>query len=218
MARVLLSSGGTREPIDEVRFISNVSTGSTGAALASALAALGHTVHLLHGQGASLPADRHRLSLEGFSSTQDLLQRFGERLRDGAIEAVIMCAAVADYTPKAPLSGKIRSDAPGLTLELVRTPKILPQLKGLSPRPLLVIGFKLTVGASPEAQAAAVSAQFTTGGVDAVVHNDLAEIRSSPVHPFHLHLQASAQAQTLLGTSELARALDDLLRKGCLSP
>ena len=50
--KILVTAGATREPLDAVRYLSNVSTGATGAALAAALAARGHTVTLLRGTGA----------------------------------------------------------------------------------------------------------------------------------------------------------------------
>ena len=61
----LVTAGATREPLDAVRFLSNVSTGSTGAALADALAVRGHTVTLLRGEGASEPgASRLEVALD----------------------------------------------------------------------------------------------------------------------------------------------------------
>ena len=52
---VVLTAGGTREPIDDVRFISNAATGALPAAMADALLELGHRVHYIHGPGALLP-------------------------------------------------------------------------------------------------------------------------------------------------------------------
>jgi phosphopantothenate---cysteine ligase (CTP) len=62
-------------------------------------------------------------------------------------------------------------------VRLVPTPKLLPQLKTwAAPRPLRVLGFKLTAGADDLARARAVGKVFAGGGVDAVVHNDLTEL------------------------------------------
>ncbi|MFI5355737.1 MAG: DNA/pantothenate metabolism flavoprotein, partial [Opitutales bacterium] len=87
----------------------------------------------------------------------------------------------------------------------------LPQLRGWAPGPLRVIGFKLTVGAGARARQAAVAAQFARGAVDAVVHNDLAEIRRAARHPFRLYGTAGGRPRTLAGVPALARALDGLL-------
>jgi phosphopantothenoylcysteine decarboxylase/phosphopantothenate--cysteine ligase len=205
---LLLTAGATREPIDAVRFLSNVSTGATGAGLAVALVALGHTVTLLHGTGAATP-DASVTDLEGFSSTADLYARLARRLGAGTYDAVIMAAAVADYRPETLAPGKISSASPTLALSLVRNPKLLPGLKALSPRPLLVVGFKLTVHADAASRQSAVAAQFAAGGVDRVVHNDLAEITAAAraAHPFQIHFNAATAPVTVVGVPALATAL-----------
>jgi phosphopantothenoylcysteine decarboxylase/phosphopantothenate--cysteine ligase len=206
---ILVTAGATREPLDAVRFLSNVSTGSTGAALADALAARDYRVTLLRGESAVPP--RSACEVEVFTSTEDLRGRLQRRLEGGAFDAVIMCAAVADYRPDFAVNGKISSEAAELTLRLVRNPKILPQLKSFSPRPLVVVGFKLTVGADAAARRTAVAAQFAAGTVDAVVHNDLEEIRVSAAHPFWLYRSAAAAPEQISGTAALAGALDRLV-------
>lgn len=208
MARILITSGGTREPIDEVRYISNVSSGATGASLASNLRQRGHQVCLLRGTGSIAVQD---LESEQFSSTADLQERLQQRLGLEKFDAVIMCAAVSDYRPDTHVKGKIRSDAEALTLKLVRTPKLLPQLKSYSKTPLLVVGFKLTVHASPEQALEAVKLQFASGTVDLVIHNDLTEIHARPVHPFNLYRNSDHAPERLFGTSNLAASLGTLI-------
>ena len=209
---LLVTAGATREPLDAVRFLSNVSTGATGAALADALTARGCTVALLRGENAVAP--RAVRDVESFSSADDLRDRLQRRLATGGVDAVIMTAAVADYRPVHWAHGKLPSAPETRTLELVRNPKILPQLKAFSPRTLRVIGFKLTVGADASARRTAVAAQFIAGGVDAVVHNDLDEIRAAATHPFYLYRSAVAADEAspppmLAGTAALAEALAD---------
>ncbi len=211
--KLLITAGATREPLDAVRFLSNVSTGKTGAAIAEAFTAGGHDVTLLHGEGAvTTRAVRHR---EPFSSAQDLLGRLQRHLATGNFDAVVMTAAVADYRPAEVKSGKISSDADELTIRLVRNEKILPRLKTFSPRALKVIGFKLTVSADEDARRAAVAAQFAAGGVDAVVQNDLTEIRAQPGerHPFWLYRTPDARPENFLGAAALASELQLLIGK-----
>ena len=173
--KILITSGATREPIDAVRFVSNVSTGSTGAALADALARAGHEVTLLHGEGAVRPC-AEGVVCGAFTSTENLGERMRAVLGGGTCDAVIQAAAVSDYRPEFSHGGKLSSHADELVVRLVPTPKLLPQLKSWSPRPVRVLGFKLTHGADDLARAAAVGRLLTTGGVDAVVHNDLQEM------------------------------------------
>lgn len=213
--KLLVTSGATREPIDEVRFLSNVSTGATGAALAEALAERGHAVTLLAGQSAVRPAEAS-IEVETFSSAQDLLARLTRRLGAGGIDAVLMAAAVSDYRPETNATGKISSELETLTVRFVRNPKLLPQLKSLSPRPLTVVGFKLTVGADADARRAAVAAQLAAGGVDAVVQNDLAEIQAAPreAHPFRFYAGPAAldAPRALAGVPALATEIEHFLR------
>lgn len=203
--KILLTAGATREPIDAVRFLSNISTGSTGAALADAFSALGHTVTLLRGESAVAP--KTPCDMETFSSAVNLWSQLERRLCTGQFDVVVMAAAVSDYRPESFHDGKLSSATPQLVLTLVRNPKILPQLKAFSPRALKVVGFKLTVGADAAARHAAVAAQFAAGGVDCVVQNDLEEIRQTAVHPFRLFTSADGIPEEISGTAALAQRL-----------
>jgi phosphopantothenoylcysteine decarboxylase/phosphopantothenate--cysteine ligase len=203
---ILVTSGATREPIDAVRYISNVSTGETGAALAKELLLRGHSVFLLRGYG-SVEACQG-VESEIFSSASDLQVRLRRLLSTGRFDAVVMTAAVADYRPEKAASGKIVSGPLSLTLRLARNPKILPELKTYSPVSLAVVGFKLTVGADGAARRAAVVAQWRTGGVDLIVHNDLEEIHSAAAHPFWIWTSPETEPEKAEGFEALADRLD----------
>jgi phosphopantothenoylcysteine synthetase/decarboxylase len=205
--KLLITAGATREAIDQVRFLSNVSTGRTGATLTELLTARGHHVTLLRGEGSAVAASVS--DQEVFSSASDLSARLKRRLSADHYAVVIMTAAVSDYRPLNVEAGKLSSDPAELSLTLVRNEKILPQLKSFSRQPLHVIGFKLTVNADANEQRAAVARQFQAGGVDAVVHNDLSAIRAAPreSHPFTFFDSPSATGIAVRGTSALADAL-----------
>lgn len=183
--KILVTSGGTREPIDGVRFISNFSSGTTGAAVANRLRTAGHDVTYLHGLGATTPTEAGRnTKFETFSDLEEALKTL---LKEHLFDVVIHMAAVSDYRLQSisaegrPLdvsdARKIPSTVSQLDLHLTRNKKLLPLLKGWSKNPsLMVIGFKLTKGADTQQRLEAVSRLFETGGVDWVVHNDLSEI------------------------------------------
>jgi len=199
--RILVTSGATREPIDTVRFLSNVSTGRTGALLADALAARGHTVTLLHGEAAVRPSPA--VTAEAFSSTTNLQAQLRRLLGTGNFAAVIHAAAVSDYRPSETHDGKMSSYAPELTLRLVPTPKLLPELKHTAPRPLKVIGFKLTAGADADERRLAVAKLFAAGTVDAVIHNDMDDLATGDARPFNAWRAGVHTSEPLAGLGAL---------------
>lgn len=177
---VLITAGGTREPIDGVRVIANASTGTTGAQLADAFQQAGWDVLLLRATNATAP--RGAVEQRTFVTVHDLDTLCRESLSTRPFDLVIHAAAVSDFVVEAvvvegvrhpaPLTGKLAS-AKALSIELVPGKKILPELKGYSGNPnLRLVGFKLTDGATPEESQAAV-AKVLAAGADLVVHNDL---------------------------------------------
>ena len=217
--RVLITSGGTTVPIDGVRSIGNTSTGSTGAALAEAFTAAGHDVTLLHALDAALPTARvgsGRLRLRPYVTFGDLDGALRELLAAEPYDGVIHLAAVSDYDvdhldvdgerTEPDSSGKLRSGST-LSVHLRANPKLLPQLKsfaeaGGQPEPV-VVGFKLTNGATAAERAQAVDR--ITENVDAVVHNDLTEIGPDG-HVATVH-QGGAVVAVCTDKSELAAAV-----------
>lgn len=183
--RVVITSGGTREAIDGVRHITNFSSGTTGAALADAFAAAGWHVTLVRARDAVRPSDERVVQVP-FASVADLDAACRQQLGAADVDAMIHAAAVSDFVVDAvvvdgvrhpaPLAGKLDS-ARSLSVELVPSPKILPELRGYSRNPhVVVVGFKLTNGATPDEADAAVRKQLATGNVDVVVHNDLTQM------------------------------------------
>lgn len=213
--KVLVTAGATREPIDAVRFLSNVSSGATGVAIAEFLSANGHEVTLLHGES-SVRTCSAGITCGTFGSTEQLGARLESTLCQGGFDVAVHAAAVADYRPATTHAGKLSSYADELTLRLVPTPKLLPQLKGWSRTPLRVLGFKLTAGADPAARAAAVGKLFATGGVDAVVHNDMDELGSTGAgRTFRVYRPGdSAAAAHALGVPALCAWIEGWVRQG----
>lgn len=136
--RVLVSAGPTFEDIDPVRFIGNRSSGKMGFAVAQAAAKRGARVMLVAGPVAlPTPADVQRIDVRSAA------QMHAAVLSQLPADLYIGAAAVADYTPREPVSTKLkkRPGADTLTLELVRTPDILAEVATHAQRPPLVVGF-----------------------------------------------------------------------------
>lgn len=214
---ILITAGGTRERIDSVRFIGNMSSGRTAAGLADELVAAGHAVTWLGAEDAMRPTALIRtVTYYGFA---DLATHLKDLLGTQSYDAVIHAAAVSDFSVSSienhegrklqGLQGKISSEA-GLLLRLKPNPKLLSQLKTWSKNPgLQVIGFKLTDTPDRQQRIAAVKKQLDHSGVDAVVHNDLSEI-SKDNHTFCLHAPTQKPVHCQ-DSKALARSIDKMM-------
>lgn len=145
---VLVTSGPTQEPIDDVRFVGNRSSGKMGHAIALAAASRGARVHLVTGP-VSL-ADPHGVEITRVRTAEEMAQAVASRLP--ACDLAFFAAAVADFRPEAH-AGKIRrGDRPDLALRLTRTRDILAEAAAARGRAILV-GFAAEVGDDWEASA-----------------------------------------------------------------
>lgn len=122
--RVVVSAGGTREPIDPVRFISNYSSGKMGFAIAAAAADRGARVDLVTAAG---HPEHHGVQVREVSTAEEMLAELRSAIRGADI--LLMAAAVADFRPARRVTAKIRrEDTPSLTLELESIPDLVATL------------------------------------------------------------------------------------------
>jgi len=124
--RVVVTAGGTREPIDPVRFISNYSSGKMGFALAAAAADRGARVTLV--SAASHPA-HHGVDSQRVDTAEEMLAELRSQL--GGADLLLMAAAVGDFRPTRAARHKIRrEETPSLSLQLEPIPDIVASLAG----------------------------------------------------------------------------------------
>ncbi len=160
---ILVTAGGTREPLDPVRFLGNRSSGKMGHALAGAALRRGARVHLV--TASPLPADpgievtRVQTAAEMHAAVLALLPR---------ATAVLGAAAVADFRPSAPKSHKIKRNGP-LTLTLEPTEDILAEVVRRRRPGTWVLAF----AAETENVLGSARAKLLRKGVDAIVANDV---------------------------------------------
>ncbi|MCA8921888.1 MAG: hypothetical protein KDD82_08775, partial [Planctomycetes bacterium] len=184
----VVTFGGTSEPLDDVRVLTNRSRGRFGAAIVRALLAAGGEVTALGSApalevlraGGPLP-DRCRLL--GFETTDELAARLRE-LEAAPPALLFMAAAVSDYRPPR-RAGKLASSAETLVLELERTPKLLPTLRARLGAETFLVGFKLLSGVSREELVAVAARQVAANQLDLCVANDLATFTERD-HPVQL--------------------------------
>ena len=167
--RVVVTAGGTAEPIDPVRYIGNRSTGKMGVAIAEAALARGAQVTLIHGM-TSVPLPDGADLVAAPSAAE---------MRDAVLAAVtsadvlIMAAAVADFRPKRVEPSKIARNGAGLTLELEPTSDILAEAVGVARqggRDTVIVGFAAETGSLDRARDKA-----DRKGVDLLVANDVTQ-------------------------------------------
>jgi phosphopantothenoylcysteine decarboxylase/phosphopantothenate--cysteine ligase len=133
---VVVTAGGTREPIDAVRVIANRSSGKQGYALAAEAAARGASVLLVTTVDRPVPPGVRAVSVETAAEMQAAVEHAA-----ASADVVVMAAAVADFRPVAPAVGKIKKDAGAPTIVLEPTPDILAGL-GAAKRPgQVLVGF-----------------------------------------------------------------------------
>ncbi len=184
--RVLVTAGGTVEPIDNVRFLANTSTGATGAAIADELATRGHHVTLLKAETAISPSSRSLCSTRSFRTFADLDRELSQELRELRYDVVIHAAAVSDFS-LASINVDGKSQRPdekakiestdNLTLNLRRNPKLVDQLRERAANPSLrVVAFKLTSTPDPISRLRAMENLVQHARPDFVVHNDASEV------------------------------------------
>lgn len=194
--RVLITSGGTREPIDGVRSLANFSTGQTGATLAEHFAEAGYQVTFLHAKNSIIPKALALIESQSFESFADLESLLRKNLESTEYTAVIHLAAVSDFAVDAiAVDGtlmepnrtiKLGSEK-AITLHLKQNPKLVTRLREWSKNPnVRVIAYKLTNTPNIQERHEAISKLLDDPRVDFVVHNDLSEITET-VHPFRIY-------------------------------
>jgi phosphopantothenoylcysteine decarboxylase/phosphopantothenate--cysteine ligase len=160
--RVLVTAGGTREPVDPVRYLGNRSSGKMGHAIANEAARRGLSVTLV--TTSELPVFP-TVKIVAVETASEML----EAVEGVETDIVIMAAAVADFRPVEPSSTKLARSEGLDSIELAPNPDILASLVARDPAPM-VVGFAAETG---DVQRAVEKAK--SKGVDLLVYNDVSE-------------------------------------------
>jgi phosphopantothenoylcysteine decarboxylase/phosphopantothenate--cysteine ligase len=207
--RIVVTAGGTREPIDPVRYITNRSSGKQGYAVAQAAVDAGAEVVLISA-AYDLPVPVGAVLIPA-NTAEEMLQAVQSHI-EGA-DALIMAAAVADFRPAAPADQKIKKpddSSTGLDLTLSRTPDILLAVKALRDKtgcPRVVVGF------AAESQDVLANAQskLVRKGLDLIAANDImaadAGFETDTNRVILLDAQGSQQPLGLLSKAKVGEAL-----------
>lgn len=165
--RLLITAGGSREPLDGVRFIGNRSSGRMGFALAEAALGRGAEVILVAANvGLTPPAGARLVKVE---TTAELAAACNAEL--GAVDAVIMAAAPADFRPMQVEEGKLKREG-RMTLELEPTEDILAGLAAAARPDQILVGFAAEMGEDGIERA---TRKLQRKGLHLIVHNDVSD-------------------------------------------
>jgi phosphopantothenoylcysteine decarboxylase/phosphopantothenate--cysteine ligase len=176
--KVTIATGGTREPIDAVRYIGNRSSGKQGIALADAAAARGAQVSLI---AINIEADLSRFErVVHVSTTKELSLALNEVVADS--DVLLMPAAVSDFKVESAIAGKLsRADSANQEIQMVANPDVLAGLADLKlARGLktILVGFAAEVipsGEKSDALQRRAEAKLTRKKVDLIVANDVSD-------------------------------------------
>jgi len=214
--RCLVTAGPTFEPLDQVRRLTNFSTGRLGSELADYLAER-HLVTLLLSQQATWRSERHAARVEPFTTTDDLSRRLRDLATEG-YDAVFHAAAVSDFrfgkvwqrTATGELTevqaGKIPTRLGPLTAELLPTTKIISHLREWFPAARLV-GWKYDVEGDRDAVIRQAREQIAACHTDACVAN-------GPAYGLGFGLVTAGDALHLSDTPSLFSGLEALIGSG----
>ena len=201
--KILITSGGTKVPIDRVRSITNMSHGTFGSRIADAFFNEGletfrtgneygnpiEKITFFMAKGSKVP-NAQRINEENFedgympieyaeySTFDDYKNGIEELLKKETYDIIVVAAAVSDYGVANYYDGKYRSREDDMCIKLVKLPKVLPIMRKLAPN-ATICGFKLLVDSTEDELLDAMRRQILESDVDLVIGNDLRDIKNN---------------------------------------
>jgi phosphopantothenoylcysteine synthetase/decarboxylase len=172
--RIVVTCGPSYEPIDEVRRITNSSTGKLGALLSEGLAAQGHRVQCLRGDMATWPAPAAPVEVISFSTNDHLLSRLQSLAEPEKVNVVLHAAALADFTVRRDSTArKLCSRSGELMLTLMPATKLISRLRALFPA-AKIVGWKYELDGTREDVISRGQSQIANNRTDACILNGAA--------------------------------------------
>ena len=200
--KILITSGGTKIPIDRVRSITNMSKGTFGSRIADAFFDKGleafrvgneygnpiEKITFFMAKGSKLPIlqylndetyeDGYRpIVYVEYSTFDDYKNGIERLLTEETYDIIVVAAAVSDYGVANYYDGKYRSREDDMCIKLVKLPKILPIMRKMAPD-AVICGFKLLVDSTTDELLNAMKNQIVESDVDLVIGNDLRDIKN----------------------------------------
>ncbi len=210
MARILLTSGPTRQYLDPVRYLTNGSSGRMGAALAQAVVDAGHQAVIVTGPvNAQYPAAAEVIPVV---STEDMLAACAEAFP--TCDGLIAVAAPCDYRPVTVAKHKIRKTGDTLHVELVETPDIVASLSKTKQPAQWLVAFALET----EDQHLRAMQKMERKRCDLIVVNGPEAIHADETHVEILDRQGQSLGRFLGGKSQVAKDIFHIIERQFIEP
>ncbi|HEM3578094.1 TPA: phosphopantothenate--cysteine ligase [Streptococcus suis] len=226
--KLLITSGGTSEAIDQVRAITNHASGNLGKIIAEQALKIGHEVTLVTTKQAVKPEPQQNLTIIEITNVESLKSTLEPLVKNH--QALIHSMAVSDYTPvymtgldevqatedvtslldKKNAESKISSKDDYQVLFLKKTPKVISYVKQWNPT-IQLIGFKLLVDVPKEELFAVARQSIERNGADYILANDLTDIKGKQHIAYLVDKTSEVQVQT---KEEIAQLILETLEKG----
>lgn len=226
--KLLITSGGTSEAIDQVRAITNHASGNLGKIIAEQALRIGHKVTLVTTKQAVKPEPQKNLTIIEISNVESLQSTLEPLVKTH--HALIHSMAVSDYTPvymtgleevqsteditslldKKNAESKISSKDDYQVLFLKKTPKVISYVKKWNPS-IQLIGFKLLVDVPKEELFAVARQSIERNGADYILANDLTDIKGNQHIAYLVDKTSEVQAHT---KEDIAQLILETLEKG----
>lgn len=212
--KIIVTAGGTLEKIDDVRYITNRSSGKMGVAIAEECFVRGADVLLLRAKHSVIP--RYAMQEKVFKTASDLYRYIKENILN--YDIIFHVAAVSDFRVKQPINEKLSSNTP-ITLELVPTEKIIDHIKGLNPK-IKLIAFKADHNLRESDIVALSKQKFEKTFADAIVANDIGKKGQGFEADFNeviiVFLDSTYKKVSLAPKQVVAREIIDTLVNKCI--
>ena len=217
MKKVLITSGGTKEYIDGVRVLTNISSGKLGATIATVLAKSGFEIYFVYVKGSEKPTDLafsnhnyiHFYEVTDVKSVYDTMEKLVPEM-----DVVIHPMAVSDFGFK-PISTKLKSDDTEAFIESMRerifkNPKILSHIKEWNPNCLL-ISFKFEDGTTHDELVKIATESQRRNGSDIVICNDKKEMNDSKEHIAYF-IKDGKEIYKAFGKEDISEKILDIIK------
>lgn len=219
--KILVTYGGTKEKIDNVRYLTNLSTGTTGAEIAKHFYTNGYDVTVIKTKEAAIPEFDVK-SFE-YNDHSDLQQKLKKEISKNNYQAVIHLAAISDYSPehisvdnkklRLPLNDKINSENDSITISFKRNPKIINNIKSWSlNKKLKLIGFKFANISDRDKNDININKLFKSSQADYIVLNTF-ESRINDRQTYYEVVDKNKKSIKASNAGELAKVLEQFIKK-----